>query len=302
MTRDLRSLLEEFGDDEGRAVVQASPDPTTQARTLAARVRRRWALWGSGAAAAAVALAVGGSALLDGLPDRGQALPALSPIPSTTRSAAPTPTPTSTPTAVQPTATPDPPGTPEPPVTPVLELGPGGSVAGFGPDADAAQVVAHLSELFGGPPQDESGTEVQGLVTVSGFACSTNRRPGAYLSWGDFALIVRTDDDARTPVPPYVAGWVTPSYLTDLSVPPRDDLTTVDLRTAEGVRRGDPLSTLQAAYPGLRGPLSAGPGPEVRLWFTEQGDREGVRFMTDAVDGAAEHVVTSLSGGYSCGE
>jgi hypothetical protein len=94
MTRDLRSVLDEFADGEGHALAVAAPDPRTEALRVRARVRRRRAVRVTGAVTGAAAAAVVvGVLAAQGLTAPVPVVPA---VPSTTTAPAPAPTPSRT--------------------------------------------------------------------------------------------------------------------------------------------------------------------------------------------------------------
>ncbi|MFS0700461.1 hypothetical protein AB6N24_10855 [Cellulomonas sp. 179-A 4D5 NHS] len=122
MTRDLRSVLDEFADAEGRVLARSAPDPRTEARRVRALARRRRAVRVTGAVGGAAAAAV----LVGVLAAQGLTSPApVRPVEQPTQGARTTPaarsTPTPTPTVlVQATPTPTAPSVSPPPAPDVL--------------------------------------------------------------------------------------------------------------------------------------------------------------------------------------
>ncbi|WP_258725188.1 hypothetical protein [Cellulomonas sp. NS3] len=212
-----------------------------------------------------------------------------SPVPaaSTSPSVPATPAPTGSPTpAATPSSTPAPTHVPAPTPTavtpaevPVVVLGRGGAVDHLGVEADVDAVSAHLTQLFGGPPE----------VTPLGL-CPGGHGPGSYLRWGTLSLLVSTDRgtvmgaDVRAPHPEEDAPW-----------------RAVDVRTAEGVRVGDPLAAVRAAHPDLRVPGSRTEPVATPPYFSAVGGSpDSYTFVTAGTDPGSP--VTAVVSGWDCGE
>ncbi|MBB2923689.1 hypothetical protein [Cellulomonas cellasea] len=286
MTRDLRSVLDDFGESSGRELSRRAPDPAAQVRDVTRRVVRR-RLRSAAAAVGGVAaiLLVGGlmthwalapqpvPPAVDGSPDATAA-----PSPTSTRS--PTPTPSRSSTAVPSPASTTPPAV-LPPERPVLVLGPGGAVDHLGAGADVDAVTAHLTELFAGPPEDTTPS-----LCPAGEGLDS-------LRWGNFSLLVRADTGTVvgadvSGLAPQGPGWDGPWRA-------------VDVRTTAGIRVGDPFSSVRAAYPDLRGPGNRTIPEEAPPYFWSTGTfPDSYSFVAEGTD--PELPVTGVVSGYDCGE
>ncbi|WP_258725754.1 hypothetical protein [Cellulomonas sp. NS3] len=291
MTRDLRSVLEEFGEESGRALAaRSAPDPGVHVQRVARRVVRRRTLRAGAAGTGVAVVALVGVLAAQGFVGPRPAPPALTPSPAVSVSPSTAPEPTPTPSA-SPARTSSEPTSAAPPVVeqPELVLGKGGAVAGFGAGADAGAVVAHLTGLFGAAPED---VNAQGPGR-----CPANGDPGASLRWGNVALLLRTRDATGAPVEPTVAGWSVQQLAPD--EPGWDGpWRAVGTRTAEGLRLGETVSAARALYPDLDGGESWF-SPSVYHWST--GDFP-MTYAFASVGGGPDAVVTAMSGGYECGE
>lgn len=292
MTRDLQSVLEELAERSGQELARHAPPPDVEVQHVAGRVVRRRVRHATvvGAGVTAV-LAVGGFATQWVLAP-GPTLPAVEPSRATSSERARTPSTPPTPAPAPTTAATSSAGTTAPPATssgrPALVVGTGAAVDHLGAGADVTVVSEHLTALFGGPPE----------VTPLGL-CPAGQEPGEVRRWGNLSLLVRTD-----------LGTVVGA---DFHVPRPQDAEgggpwrQVDIRTTEGVRVGDTLSTVRAAYPDAEG--------GARHWFDQDG-RERVdgppyfwsvgelpdsyTFVTEATDLGSP--VTAIVSGYDCGE
>lgn len=291
MTRDLRSVLEEFGEENGRALAtRHTPDPGVHVQRVAQRVLRRRAFRTAAAGAGVAVVALIGVLAGQGFVAPGPVPPALPPNPvvsdSPSRMPTPTPTPSASPAAVES----EPTSTAAPVVeTPGLVLGRGGSVADFGAEADADAVVAHLTELFGAAPEDINAQAPGG--------CPANGDPGGSLRWGNLMLLLHTRDATGALVEPTVAGWSVQQLGPE--EPGWDGpWRAVETRTAEGLRLGETVSAARALYPDLDGEESWF-SPAVYFWATGE---LPMAYGFASVGGGPDAVISAMSGGYECGE
>ncbi|GEA87210.1 hypothetical protein CCE01nite_11590 [Cellulomonas cellasea] len=75
----------------------------------------------------------------------------------------------------------------------------------------------------------------------------------------------------------------------------------VDVRTADGLRVGDPLSAVHAAHPDLRGPGSRTPPAPSAPYFSSVGEFPvSYAFVTEGTDPGSP--VTTVLSGWDCGE
>lgn len=218
MTRDLRSVLDEFADGEGRALALAAPDPRTEARHVRARARRRRAVRVGGAVSGAAAAAVlVGVIAAQGLTAPVPVVPA---VPSTTgpapsSSTAPTPGRTSAPAPTPSTSAPGiPPASPAAPaVTWPVPVGEDEVMHG-GPGPWSAVWLHVVDEAAALPPIDSP--EAQELDALGYGAPGTPLRcvPGSIetlgldpeTDWWGQVLYFASVEDAET----FVRSWGRP--------------------------------------------------------------------------------------------
>lgn len=110
MTRDLRSVLEDFSEQSGRVLTRTAPDPSTEVQHVASKVLRRRARSATVVATGALALALVGGLSTQWLLDPRPAPPALESSPTVSRAPSSTPDASLAPTPA--TSTPGP--TPQP--------------------------------------------------------------------------------------------------------------------------------------------------------------------------------------------